>query len=423
MNKTVQNFALRTLATLQAKINGTPSLANRKGSYAPKTVRKAISQARRDIEDLTRARTFALKAENPKQIQLQDIFTIISDDAHLTSQMNNRKEQTIAASYEMLTPDKKTDDRLTGIINDLELIPDLFGYMLDSEYYNHSLVELSVEDNTPKIELIPRRNVVPDFGRFYPDTSYDNFLEYRQAKEYKRWLLEFNSGHLGILNKAVPHVLFKKFAQSCWSELCEIYGIPPRVMKTDTRDPDMLDNAEAMMRDIGAAAWFIIDTTEDFEFAQGVSTNGDVYNNLIRLCNNEMSMLISGAVVGQDTKNGNESKEKISMEITDRLVQADKRMIENYMNSLVIPALYRIGWIPATTSKFKFTAAEDIDRLFDMTVQIMPHKKVSDKFIKEKFGIEVEGDRYEIVQPTEPTQPDKKDKEGKNDKSDKLNFQ
>lgn len=408
----VKNLTLRTLSTLQAKINGTQSLTNRKGNYAPKTVRKAISQARRDIADLQRARTLALAATNPKQYLLQDIYTIISDDAHLSSQISNRKEQTISAGFEMQTPDKKVDDRMTGIISDLSIIQDLFGYILDSELFGCSLVELAVEDNTPKISLIERRNVVPDFGRFYPDTSFDNFLEYRQAKEYKRWLLEFNSEKLGELNKAVPHALFKKFAQSCWSELCEIYGIPPRVMKTDTRDPQMLDNAEAMMRDIGAAAWFIIDSTEEFEFAQGVNTNGDVYNNLIRLCNNEMSMLISGAVVGQDTKNGNESKEKISMEITDRLVQADKRMVENYMNSLVIPALYRIGWIPATTSKFKFTAAEDIDKLFEMTVKVMPHKKVSDLFIKEKFGIDVTGDRFDTPQPTE----------GKKDNGDKLNF-
>ena len=415
MNKTVQHFALRTLATLQAKINGTPSLDNKAGRYAPMTVRKSISQTRRDIADLQRARALALAATNPKQCLLQDIYTIISDDAHLTSQVNNRKEQTISAGFEMRTADKKIDVKMTDILNELDFIPDLIGHILDSENFGYSLVELSVEDNTPKVELIPRRNVVPDLGHFYPDTSFDNFLEYRKAKEYKRWLLEFNSGHLGLLNKAVPYVLFKKFAESCWSELCEIYGIPPRVLKTDTRDPQMLDNAENMMRDIGAAAWFIIDTTEDFQFAQGVSTNGDVYNNLVGHSKNEISMLFNGSIVGQDTKNGNESKEKVSMEIAGRLVQADRRMSEIYMNSLVIPALYRIGWIPATTSKFKFSAAEDIDKLFEMTVKVMPHKKVSDKFIKDKFGIEVEGDRYEITQPTEPANT-------KKDKDEKLNF-
>ncbi|NDV45495.1 DUF935 family protein [Paludibacter sp. 221] len=402
------NIALRTLATLQAKINNGANLRDKRGNYAPMTVRKSVSMTRRDIADLQRARELALTANNPKQYLLQDIFTIVSDDPHLTSQINNRKEQTIAAGFEMRTADKKIDSKMTDILSEFDFIPDLLGYMLDSENFGYSLVELSVEDNRPKVELIPRRNVVPDFGRFYPDASYDNYLEYRQAKEYKRWLLEFNSGHLGMLNKAVPYVLFKKFAESCWSELCEIYGIPPRVLKTDTRDPQMLDNAEAMMRDIGAAAWFIIDSTEEFQFAQGVNTNGDVYSNLIGHAKNEISMLFNGAIIGQDTKNGNESKEKVSMEIADRLVQADRRMCEIYMNSLVIPALYRIGWIPATTSKFKFTAAEDLDKLFDMTVRVMPHKKVSDKFIKEKFGIEVEGDRFDTPQPSEPTKEDKK---------------
>lgn len=34
-----------------------------------------------------------------------------------------------------------------------------------------------------------------------------------------------------------------------------------------------------MLREMGAAAAFVIDTTEEFQFAQGVTTNGDVYSN------------------------------------------------------------------------------------------------------------------------------------------------
>jgi len=95
--------------------------------------------------------------------------------------------------------------------------------------------------------------------------------------EYGAWILEFGQpGELGLLNNCVPHVLMKRFAQSCWSELCEIYDIPPRVMKTNTHDRGMVTRAEKMMKDMGSAAWFIIDGSEEFEFAQGVSTNGDV---------------------------------------------------------------------------------------------------------------------------------------------------
>ncbi|MFV0397346.1 MAG: DUF935 family protein, partial [Bacteroidales bacterium] len=200
----------------------------------------------------------------------------------------------------------------------------------------------------------------------------------------------FNSDGIGLLDKLVPHVLFKKFAQSCWSELCEIYGIPPRVMKTETRDQSMLDRAEKMMREVGSAAWFIIDNTEEFEFANAAETKGDVYSNLINLCNNEISMLVSGAIIGQDTRNGNESKEKVSMSLLDRLVDADKRMAETYMNTVVIPSWIRIGWIPATTSRFRFKAVEDTDKLWTYTKDLLQHKEVDNGFILEKFGIKVE---------------------------------
>ena len=354
---------------------------------APKIVRKSISQTRKDIADWKWALQLAMAAKEPKQYLLQSIYTDIINDALLSSQINNRKEQTISRPFEMITPAGKKDERLTNLLQEIPIVSDIFGHILDSELYGYSVIELSKKNGSYSLDLIDRRNIVPDFGRFYPDTSMSNYIEYRNIYEYGRWVLEFNSDTIGRLNKSVPHVLFKKFAQSCWSELCEIAGIPPRYLKTDTRDPAMLDRAETMMRDVGAAAWFIIDSTEEFKFAEGVNVNGDVYNNLITLCNNELSLNESGAIIGQDTKHGNESKEKTSISILDRLINSDNRMVEMYMNSVVIPALYRIGWIPATTSIFKFSVVEDTDKLWAYTQALLPHKEVDNDFIEQKFGI------------------------------------
>jgi len=368
-------------------------LKNHTPTMAARVIEKQQSMARRDIADWKWSWQLYTSTSEPKSYLLQDTFSDVSNDALLTSQMNNRREQTISAPFELVTPDEKVDDEITKRIKDIPVITDVLGHIWDSEWYGNSTIEQSVKNGLPKVELINRRNIVPSKGRFYPDTSMNNYIEYRDVKEYGKWILEFNSEHIGLLNKIVPHVLFKKFAQSCWSELCEIYGIPPRVMKTETRDPAMLDRAEAMMRDVGAAAWFIIDNTEEFDFAQGVNTNGDVYNNLIKLCNDEISMLVSGAIIGQDTKHGNESKEKTSIAILDRLVESDKRMVEVYMNTVVIPSWYRIGWIPATTSRFRFAAVEDTDTLWKYTKELLPHKEVDNSFIEEKFGIKVT-DKY-----------------------------
>lgn len=356
---------------------------------APRVIKKSVSQARKDIADWNLARMAAQRAEQPRFHLLQDLFDSIADDALLTSQVNNRQLRTVSAPFEMANPSGKPDDRATQCLASLGLVPDVIQAILDSELFGYNVVEFADEGGERKLYVLPRRNIDPTNGLFYPDAYGNASIAYREAREYRRWILEFSSGTLGLANKAVPHVLFKRFAQSCWSELCEIYGIPPRYVKTNTQDQQMLDRAEEMLREMGAAAAFVIDTTEEFQFAQGVSTNGDVYANLIRLCNQENSLLVSGAVMGQDTANGNYSKEQAAIEVFDRLVDADKRLVETYMNASVVPALVAIGWMPATQSRFRFSATEDTERLWQITKELLPYKEVDNKWIEEKFGVPV----------------------------------
>lgn len=358
-------------------------------TFMPRVIKKSVSQTQRDIADWKNAIRLASLAKDPKFYLLQDLYDLICNDALLSSQINNRHEMSISTPFELIKEDGKVDDQATLEIRSLPFILDVFDAILKSEAYGYNLGEFSSANGLKYFNLIPRQNVDPVNGRFYPDYSSSNYIEYRNIAEYNKWIIEFNSGTFGLLNKSVPHVLFKKFAQSCWSELCEIFGIPPRYVKTNTQDEGMLMRAETMLKEMGAAASFVIDTEEEFEFAQGVDTNGDVYNNLIRLCNNENSMLWSGAVVGQDTENGNRSKEEVSVSILDRLISSDMRTIERYMNNTVIPALVAIGWLKQTTCKFRFSAVEDPSKLWKMVTDVLPYKDVENEFITEKFGIPV----------------------------------
>jgi phage gp29-like protein len=353
--------------------------------------RRQITRTRKDIADWKRALNAAEAVTNPRFYLLQDIYSEAMDDALLSSQVSNRFEVTASAPFELVDNGGNVNDEQTAMLQSFSFIQDLFRHILDSELYGYSIVELANRaDGTPDITLILRRNIDPVFGRFYPDAYHPSYIEYREMAEYGKFVLEFNAGHLGILNKTIPHVLFKKFAQSCWSELCEIYGIPPRFIKTNTTDPEMLERAEKMVTDMGAAAGFVIDQTEEFGFAQGASTNGDVYNNLITLCKQEISMLICGAIIGQDTVNGNYSKEESNKETLDALIKSDKRMVEQYMNSVVLPAFRNIGWMPASDGlKFRFSAVEDTDQLWERMIAVLPYKDVDSEWMEEKFGIPV----------------------------------
>lgn len=380
-----------------------PSTSGRKGGNSLQPTRnivpKAMARTRADVLTWKSALAMAENIDNPK---LYPYYNLVKDmllDAHTTSQIKNRKLKTLSANFSIKKANGETHTELTSQLQKSVWFGDIIGHILDSEYFGYTLIEFNWgDDNSVEVALIPRQNVIPQKGIVLKDYTDDRGLDYMNASEYGTWLLDFGkSGDLGLINQAIPHILFSRFAQSCWSELCEIYGIPPRVMKTNTRDRQALNRAERMMTDMGAAAWFIIDETEQFEWATtGVPSTGEVYDGLIKLCRDNISLLISGAIIGQDTKYGSKGKEVSSQDMLQALVDADQTMVEQYMNDKVLPALYAIGVLPEEGLSLVYDQVEDLGELWTRTKEILPYKEVSDDWIKEKFGIEVIGNKAPV---------------------------
>ena len=365
-----------------------------------RVIKRQESITRKDIADWKRARQQATSTSEPKQVLLQNLFADIMDDALMTSQVSVlRIGKSQGASFELQVNGKR-DDEETQKLKDSGLYEDLVELIIEAQFFNHSLIEFDYGPDGLEADLIPRTNVSPEVGKFYPDTSGTEAVEYRELPEFRKWLVEIypRKRDLGLLNKAVPYVLIKKFALSCWSELCEIYGIPPRVMKTNTTDDEMLARAETMMKEIGSAAYFIIDTTENFEFAQGVSTNGDVYKNLISTCDQQLSLLNLAAVVGQDTENGNRSKEESSTKLVDSVVKADNRLIESSFNRKFLPAFAAIGFLKPGR-RLVITKEIDLEKMWKMVHEASQYYDVDPAWIKDTFGIEVIGKKSFDVQP------------------------
>ncbi len=365
----------------------------RRDGYVTKIVPKTVTRTRADIALWKSALRAADNVENPRRTRLQRLYADIMQDAHLTSLVELRVLSLLGTPF-TLKRNGEVDEECTALLASAAWKRDIDRFAWEELLYGHSLIELTTSpDGTPQVTLLPRTNVVPEQGVLLLSEDDGDGIRYREAREYGTWILEFGSRtEYGLLNKAVPHVLFSRFAQSCWSELCEIYAIPPRVLKTNTQDPEMLDRAEQMMREMGAAAWFIIDTNEEFSFAKGADTNGDVYNNLIRVCKEASSLLICGAQLGQDTLNGNRSKEESSQKLFDKIIQADRTRVQGYWNEIILPALVRIGIVPAGLT-YEYQQEEDLEKLWQQTHQAMQYFHVEPEWIRNKFGIEVTGEK------------------------------
>ena len=376
----------------QALQSGQLSASERKNVL--RVIKRQESIVRRDIADWRLARLEATRTDEPKQHLLQVLYDEVMLDAKMTSQTNLRIAKSQAADWSIKDGDT-IHDQATKALTDSGLFDKLVQFIVESLFFGHSLLQFSFDKaGSPDLQLVPRANVSPATGRFYPDAYGYASEQYRQRPDFGKWILEFcpDSSSLGILNKAVPYVLMKKFALSCWSELCEIYGIPPRVLKTNTQDTEMLNRAESMMREIGAAAYFIIDTEEDFDFAQASSTNGDVYKNFIATCDEQISLLNLGAVLGQDTLNGNRSKEEASADLMEIVVESDKRKIAYYINKIAIPAMESLGIIPSGL-RFEFAKATDTEKLWNMVFQASAYYQFDIEWLKQTFAMEIIGQR------------------------------
>ena len=358
-----------------------------KPSLIDRIIKRNTSIVRRDFSDWKLAQLSAQSVSNPRQVLLQTLYTDVMQDALMSSQIDTlRIGKSKAADFDLVDSNGNTDEQATEQFKASGLYEQFAGHIVESLFYGFTVAEIT----GGKVRTVPRSYIEPTEGVFYPDQYGHSGIRYRNLREYGRTILEFypKEGALGYINKAVPYVLIKKFALSCWSEFCEIFGMPPRILKTNTQDSEMLTRAESMMREIGSAAYAIIDTTEDINFGQSVSTDGTIYEKLISKCDGQISLINLAAVLGQDTVNGNYSKEESSSKLLDDVVASDKKLIESYFNTTILPALAHNGMVKDGL-RLRISKSKDIEALWNKTVQAMPYFNIEPKWIKDTFGIEV----------------------------------
>ncbi|MBP3762932.1 MAG: DUF935 family protein [Bacteroidales bacterium] len=374
---------------------------------------------RKDISDWQNAKQSALRVEGARYHYLQELYDYIMDDAHLTSQVLLRKSKVLRSEFALLREGGDIDEEASDRFANMPATRALVNAIIDAKLYGYSVVELNPQPDQPDplaLSVIDRRHINPKEGIVLIDTSDTNGIEYRKLREYGTFILEFRGEGLGLLDKAVPHVLFKRFAQSCWSEFCEVCGMPPRVIKTNTQDPELRNQYLTMLSNYGTGANGIIDTDDELEFVATNASNGEAYENLIRVCSNELSLLINGAVIGQDTRYGSNSKEQTSTDLNDEIVNADLYDVEVAMNTIVLPALMELGFVPQGL-RFRFREQEDTTQLFNQTIQAAQYFDIDPNWVKEKFGIEVLGPRQ--MGGLLPDPSDNSDNSDNSDKEDK----
>lgn len=359
-----------------------------KDSYKP----SAVSRARKNIQAWRSALQAAENVTNPRRTLLYNLYDELVIDAHLTAEMQKRTLNIVGSEFYLYNGKGIHDEEVAKLISTPWFVKFLT-YAMETRYYGHSLLQMEFgeDDLISDLPLMPRRHVRPENGLWVIQQNDDKGISFREDPKYNKWLIEIGGkDDLGLLNKAAPHVLYKRFAQSAWSEFCEIFGMPLRVTKTDTVDTGNLDRLNSMMIEMATAGYAIIDKEEEIEFIESAKTKGEVYSEMMAFCNNELSMLVSGSIIGGTGDGGSYAKEQVGMDVQQAITVADKQWIEGLVNTVLIPKLVAVGY-PMADFRFEFERGKDIQGIWTITKGILEHYEVEDQFIKDTFGIPVTG--------------------------------
>lgn len=354
-------------------------------------------------QDVGRWRTawqMAINVDNPRRAALYDIYTDTLVDLHLTGCISQRKGKTLLKSFVIKNADGSEDEDALKIFES-EWFYNFVSLALDSRFWGHSLIQLGdiiTDENGVRkfadVELVPRKHVIPEYGVFVKEQTdgKENGIDYRSGS-IADWCVEVGKPYdLGLLLKCAPHSLSKKNMTAYWDVFGEIFGMPLRIGKTNSQDPEDRQQIEDVLANMGAAAWGLFPDGTDIEIKE--STRGDAYNvydKRIDRANSEISKGILNQTMTIDS-GSSLSQSETHLEVFENVCAADARLIKYIVNDRLIPKMIRHGfdlkgktfdWDDAAT----YTPAEqrELERM------LLQYFDIDPQYFIDKYKINITG--------------------------------
>ena len=324
-------------------------------------VKQQLMRERQDIKKWRDALQSAESIQMPNRSALMRVYQDVVLDAHLLSLMKTRKHLLTSSPYNLYDSNGEIDEESTKQLNE-DWFYMFLNYALDSVFYGYEVIQFGdIKDNKFQwVKKIPEAYLVPEFGIIKNSFGADtNGIKYEEPP-YDMWSISVGNPmyDFGLLNYATPLVIYKRNAMGFWAQYGELFGVPTKVIQTNTRDEERRRNAEDMLENMGSAGWAVLDKDDDFRYEKGRFSDATaVFDNLSNRTNSELSKLILGVTMATDD-GSSRSQAEVHENILKKYAVSDKRMITGIINNKLLPLLKKHRMIPESVAEFYF---EDID--------------------------------------------------------------
>lgn len=275
---------------------------------------------------------FRLAEQGYPQVQVDLFDDLVEGDGTLRNLFEHR-ERVVANKPLVLTPgDQTTDGQAASRVLAYALarlpIKSMLEHALRVNRYGYQAVELDWDiltlEGRPWVvpvgfALVPARRfrlgvmgMLPVAGETtirLDELRLYSAVERPQGDPLQpgKWLVLLNAAsqlaRAGLMRTAAPYAMAKRFSFRDWIVLSERYGIPMPIVKYDgTTEQGALEVAKQIIENIGNDGGAVIPKEMDISLETGPEPDHPLQAALISFCNAEMSKLINGSTLRNDTK-------------------------------------------------------------------------------------------------------------------------
>ena len=353
-----------------------------------------IKSPQRRASDVGEWRNAMQSADSGRMKRLYDLFEDLLIDGILADAVSKRKDA--VANSELTFQNAKGEEvpEITTLIDTLEF-EELIRLLLDVRFWGRTGIEFDFSDGRLSVYEIPKKHInlqnqtilINDTDETgIPYDGDDNILVIGKKRDY------------GLFLKSAPFVIWKRGGFGDYAQWLEIFGMPQRVGKYSSYDPESRKLLEQALEQAGSAPYVVIPKESEVETTNntGSGSSGTSYDDFRRACNEEMLITILGQTLTtvQGDK-GARSLGEVHKAVEEGKNRSDMKFVQRVLNQLILPVLEKRGF-PVKGGSFIFPeSAEELE--VSEIIQLSEILEIPVSYLHDKYSIPVPKDGEPIA--------------------------
>lgn len=373
--------------------------ASRKtGSISDELNYQATTLQKQTLKKWVMAILLATDPQEPNRSQLKELYDSFKLDNHLMATIGNRIDAVRASPFKLVDKNGIENTEMTNLFKKLWFIEEdgFIHVALMSKNTGTKVIELyklKEDGHLKEVSEVDMAHVIPEKGLIVKQPGDTKGWNYKEGVFKDYYLQVGKDKMLGIFAELAPIVLAKKLGVGSWLDYIEKYGIPPIFVFTERFDKKRLNELHNAMLNFKSNHFVIGQGNEKVEIGKGSNTgNSDVFKDVVKLANDEISKRINGGTGTTDEKS-HVGAAQVHAENLKTKIKLDKFFIEILVNEELIPRLVKISPVYAGLDNytFKWDDAEtlSLQEFLDYVVKLSANYEFDVKELAEKSNLPI----------------------------------